>query len=74
LLHVFLQGGAEFFPRRKAETARQSLKRFGIFRDGMSLLFGLDLETVLDPTEESVGVFQGASFGAWQQFQFGQDG
>ena len=42
-------------PAGETKTARQGLERFPIFRHGVGLLFGLDLQPMLDPPQKPVG-------------------
>ena len=55
------------FPRRF--PARQSAERFGVFRDGVRLLFRFDLEPMLDATEKAVSIFENSSFAVRKQLQ-----
>jgi len=52
-LHLFAEARKQIGPIAKTKTSRQRLQRFAIFGDGVSLLFGLDLEPVFDPGAKS---------------------
>ena len=57
-LHLLAQARKQIGPSVKTKAPRQSLERFPIFRDGVGLLFGLDLETMFDPAQETIGGFE----------------
>src|SRR5438309_142152 len=67
--HLFPQRTRELFLRGKAETARELVEGRGILRDGVGLLLRFNLQSVLDPAEKTIREFQGAGFGARDQFQ-----
>src|SRR4029453_10823137 len=68
--HSFLQGRIEIFDRRKAQTKCQPLRRFRFLRDSVCLLFGLDLQTMLDRAEKPIFLVRGYHFTPRQQVQF----
>ena len=50
----------------------ESLERFALLRNGVDLLFRLDLEPMLDPAQEPVGFLQPERVFVRQKIQLGQ--
>src|SRR4029453_12369413 len=68
--HSFPQRRSEIFDRRKAQTWCQPLQRFRFLRDSVCLLFGLDLQTMLDTAEKPICLVERQHFTPRQQVQF----
>ena len=68
--HSFLQRRSEIFDRRKAQAKCQPLQRFRFLRDSVCLLFGLDLQPMLDTAEKPICLVERQHFTARQQVQF----
>ncbi len=64
--------GKQIGPAVETKAPGQSLERFPIFRDGVGLLFGLDLETMFDPPQEPISGLEFARVFVRQKFQLGQ--
>ena len=71
-MHLFAQARKQIGPAVETKTPGQSLERFLIFRDGVGLLFGLDLETMFDPPQEPISGLEFARVFVRQKFQLGQ--
>ncbi len=70
--HFPLERGREFLSRAKSETQRESSQVFRSCRNGVGLLLGFNLQTVLGAAEEAIRAVKIDNFIGWNQFELGE--